>query len=113
MVAGAAWEVAAEGVWLRLRVTPGAKADRLEGLEALADGAVVLKARVAAPAREGKANTALVKLIAKEMKLPKGAVTLAAGAGGRRKTLWLDGAGEVLAATLQARFGDPSVPGGS
>lgn len=58
------------------------------------DGNVVLKVAVTAPPEDGKANKALIKLLAKAWKLPKGAMTIKKGAKDRRKTLFIEGATE-------------------
>ena len=69
-----------------VRLTPRGVADRVEGV---VDG--VLQARVSAPPIEGAANQALVRLIATELGIPKGAVHLIAGASGRTKLLMVEG----------------------
>lgn len=51
----------------------------------------MLRARVAAPAIEGAANQALLRLIASELDIPKRDVRLVAGAGGRVKLVVVDG----------------------
>lgn len=51
----------------------------------------VLLARVAAAPVDGAANRALVRLLAETLSVPPGAVTLVAGATGRRKRLLVEG----------------------
>ena len=92
------FEAAADG----LRVQPGASREAVEGPVALPDGGIALAARVCAPPEAGKANAALVKLLAKTWKLPKSAITIVAGHGHRHKTLLI--AGDP--AGLEARLGD-------
>ena len=53
-------------------------------------------ARVAAPAVEGAANHALLRLIAAELDVPRSAVRLTAGATGRRKLIAVDGVDPAL-----------------
>ena len=48
-----------------VRLTPKGGRDAIDGIERLADGSVVLKARVRAAPSEGEANAALMRLIAK------------------------------------------------
>lgn len=74
-----------------MRLTPRAARDRIDGLVLEADGGAALKIAVTAVAEDGKANAALVALLAREWKQPKSAITLVAGAGARRKTLLLPG----------------------
>jgi uncharacterized protein (TIGR00251 family) len=79
------------GLRVALRLQPGARSAGVEGLGELADGTVVLKVRVTEPPEGGKANAALVKLLAKTWKLPRTAITIVAGQGQRRKTLLVTG----------------------
>lgn len=69
-----------------VRLTPRASADRVEGV---VDG--VLRVRVGAPAVEGAANTALIRLVADELHVPKSAVRIVAGATSRQKLVRIDG----------------------
>jgi uncharacterized protein (TIGR00251 family) len=94
------WRPVDGGLSVELQVTPGAKADRVEGVEVQADGTPVLRVRIKAPPADGKANQALVRLLAKRWGLAKSDVTLAAGATGRRKRLHLTGDPDALAARL-------------
>ncbi len=84
------WEASPHGVKVRLRVKPGARADRIDGIAKNADGDAVLKASVTAPPEGGKANAAVIKMLAKAWRLPKSAITVTAGATGRNKTLAID-----------------------
>jgi uncharacterized protein YggU (UPF0235/DUF167 family) len=70
-----------------VRLTPRGGDDRVDGVSP--DG--VLQARVAAPAVGGAANSALVKLIADELDLPRTSVRLVAGASGRHKLIVVEG----------------------
>ena len=92
---------AATGVTLRIRVTPNAGADRIEGLEVRDDGDTVLKLRVAAVPDKGKANAAAIALLAKALHLPKSALTLTAGDTARTKTIAISGEPDELAAGLR------------
>jgi uncharacterized protein YggU (UPF0235/DUF167 family) len=51
----------------------------------------VLRARVAAPAIEGAANQALLRLLADELDIPKRDVRLVAGAASRTKLIVIEG----------------------
>ena len=75
---------------LAVRLTPRGGRDAIEGFAEDEAGRPVLKARVAAPPVEGEANAALIKLIAKTLGVPKGAVRLAAGETARLKMLDID-----------------------
>ncbi len=99
------WKAVDGGLRLELRVQPGAGADRVEGVETLADGTAVLKVRLTAPPEGGKANAALIKVLSKRWKFPKSAFQLVAGQNARRKSLLLHGEPKALAARLEAHFG--------
>jgi len=85
---------------IALRLTPKGGRDVLEGIEAMADGRVILKARVRAAAVGGEANAALTQLIARTLAVPPSRVTLVAGASARIKRLKVAGDGAALAAAL-------------
>lgn len=55
----------------------------------MADGR--LRVRLAAPAHEGKANAELVRFLAAQLDVPRGAVALLTGAGARRKLVRVSG----------------------
>lgn len=88
---------------LRVRLTPSGGADRIDG-RALDDSGPYLKARVRAVPEDGKANAALVALIAKALGVATTSVTIARGATSRIKMLEIEGARESDSATFIARF---------
>jgi uncharacterized protein len=71
---------------VRLRVSPGANSVRVVGRHGEA-----WKVRVAAPPEGGRANEAVVRLLAETLSLPRDAVTLVSGHGGRDKIVQLAG----------------------
>ena len=71
---------------LRLRVSPGARSAEVLGRHGEA-----WKVRVAAPAEAGRANEAVVRLLADALSLPRDAVTLVSGHGARDKIVQLAG----------------------
>jgi uncharacterized protein YggU (UPF0235/DUF167 family) len=87
-----------------LRVTPNAARARIEGIATDADGNPYLKICVTVPPENGKANAAVVKLIAKELHLPKSALSITAGIHARRKTLSIAGDAKDLERKLNARL---------
>lgn len=97
-------EPAADGVRLFVRLTPKASRSSVQGLAEEADGRCVLKVTVTAVPENGKANEALVKLLAKAWKLPKTAISITAGATDRRKTLLVQGDPAVLLDLLSERI---------
>jgi uncharacterized protein (TIGR00251 family) len=87
---------------LTVRLTPRARADRILGIETDARGQRVLKVAVAAPPIDGKANEALVALLARQFALPKSAVSVVSGAGARIKRVALAGDPAAIAARFAA-----------
>ena len=71
---------------VRLRVSPGAKSAQVVGRHGEA-----WKVRVAAPPEGGRANEAVVRLLAETLSLPRDAVTLVSGHGARDKIVQLAG----------------------
>lgn len=100
--AGGPFSATAAGVRVALRLQPGARRAGIDGLVRLADGRVALKARVGEPPEGGKANAALIKLLAKAWHLPKGAISIVAGRSDRVKTLEVTGDPGELTARLAA-----------
>jgi len=95
------WAVIAGGIALVIRLTPKGGRDSIDGIETLADGRAVLKARVRALPSEGEANKALCRLIAKGAGVPPRDVTLIAGATSRIKRLAISGDGPTIIAALE------------
>ena len=75
---------------LRVRVTPRAGRDRIDGVH---EG--VLRIRLAAPPVEGQANEALVRLLARTLGVPLRDVRVVRGQTGREKLVEVDGLQEA------------------
>ncbi len=86
---------------LRVHARPGAKRDAIEGFKAEADGGTALKVAVRAGAEAGKANAAIVALLARTWKLQRADFTLILGAGNRLKLFHLAGEPRALLAKLE------------
>jgi uncharacterized protein len=95
------WTTTADGIVLAVRVVPKGGRDALEGVEQMADGRMVVKARVRAAASGGEANSALTQLIARSLGVPPSRVMLLAGARARIKRLKIQGETGALAGALQ------------
>ena len=81
--------VGADGsITLAIHVQASAKRSEVAGVHGGA-----LKIRLAAPAVDGKANAALIALLADAFGVPERAVTLVRGAGSRRKIARITGPG--------------------
>lgn len=76
---------------LQVRLTPKAGQNKITGWSTGPDGGKILKISVTAVPEKGKANKALVNLLAKEWKLPKSAILLVKGETDRNKTLIING----------------------
>ena len=90
------------GVSVAVRLTPKAAKNRIGDIRASADGKEALRVSVTAPPESGKANKALIALLAKEWKMAKGGITIKTGARGRNKTEFLAGDPKVLMGKLRA-----------
>lgn len=93
-----------DGVRVAVRLTPKASRNAVQGVAPEADGGAVLKASVTAVPENGKANAALIALLAKAWRLPKGSFTIVAGATDRRKTIHVAGDPDQLTALLREKI---------
>jgi hypothetical protein len=71
---------------IAVKVTPNARADEIRGFSG-----DLLVVRIKAQPVDGKANDALVRLVADALGLPRAAVSVDHGATARKKLLALDG----------------------
>jgi uncharacterized protein (TIGR00251 family) len=83
--------VARDGLRLAVRLSPRARTDRLVAVAAMAGGGRVLKATVSAPAEAGRANEALLQLLAGAWHLPRRDFSIIAGSASRNKTVRIAG----------------------
>ena len=101
MIEGGFYRRLAGGIEMRVRLTPKSARDAVEGVAVAADGRAHLKARVRAVPEKGKANQALIRLMATTLGVPAGDVRLAAGDTARLKTLRVAGEPAEIEARLQ------------
>lgn len=87
----------ATGLVLPVRLTPNASKDSVEAWRKSADGESHLAVRVRAVPEKGRANAALVALLAKQLGIPKSAVDVIRGATSRLKTVRIEAEGPALA----------------
>jgi uncharacterized protein len=92
----------AKGARVALKVTPRAAASGVQGVEGEGVGRSHLAVRLSAPPEAGKANAALIKLLARRWQLPQRNLELVNGAGARRKVLHIHGVPDALIARLRA-----------
>lgn len=88
-----------DGVRLRVRVTPKASEDRIDGEMSDSSGASHLQLRVRAAPENGAANAAVESLLAKRLRVPRSNVHVAKGATARVKVVDITG---LDAASLKA-----------
>jgi uncharacterized protein (TIGR00251 family) len=95
------WRYSTEGVSVALRVTPRGGRDGIDGIEALANGRMVLKVRVRAIAEGGEANRAVTELFAKALGVSKARVRILSGTTSRLKQIAVDGDPRKLGEALR------------
>lgn len=88
------------GNLLSVRVTPKASRNEIAGLHAAADGVVSLSVRVTAAPDKGRANRAVIALLAKNAHVSKTTFTLVKGETDRNKTFQISGNTEPLEALI-------------
>ncbi len=98
------FRVGAGGVNLSVRLTPNGGRDAVDGVETDANGEAYLKLRVTAVPEDGKANKALVALLAKRLKIAKSAISIVSGETARKKILRIEGDPEDLSGKIESLF---------
>lgn len=82
---------------LKLRVSPGARKPGIAGRHGDA-----WKVRVAEPPEDGRANEAVLRLLADTLDVPRASVVLVSGHASRDKIVTLDGLGQAHTERLLA-----------
>jgi uncharacterized protein len=95
------WRATGEGVVVACRLTPKGGRDALEGVVTLSDGTRVFACRVRAPPEDGRANAALLRLVADAVGAPASRARLVAGAKARLKQIAVQGDAAALIAALK------------
>ena len=85
---------------LAVRVTPKASRNELKGLYTAADGTVSLSVKVTAAPDKGKANAAVISLLAEKFGIAKSTLALVKGETDRNKTFQFSGPIEPLEALI-------------
>jgi uncharacterized protein (TIGR00251 family) len=99
------WAASADGLVVTVRLTPKGGRDAIDGIERLADGRCVLKARVRAAPSDGEANGALTRLLAQTLRVAPREIALVGGAASRVKRMLIRGDAGAVAAML-GRIGE-------
>lgn len=85
-----------------LRLTPRGGRDAIDGWSCGPDRTPYLKARVSVPPQAGKANEALVILLATTLRIAKSTIRIAGGQTARLKTIQISPAPAAIATRLEA-----------
>jgi uncharacterized protein len=80
-----------EGLRVAIRLSPRAKSDRLLSVAATTGGGRALTATVTAPPQDGRANEALLQLLARAWRLPRRDLSIVGGVASRNKTVGITG----------------------
>jgi hypothetical protein len=88
------------GIRFAMRLTPRDGRDAIDGWAQDSAGKRHLKARVSLPPEDGKANKALIALLAEALDIPKSSIRIATGETSRLKTIQIDGDSASLGAKL-------------
>ena len=94
MTGGRTWvryDAAARRLTLTLHVQPGARRSEIAGPHGDA-----LKLRIAAPAVDNKANSALIEFLSETLQVPRSAISIRQGASARRKVVEITGGPELV-----------------
>jgi uncharacterized protein len=89
------------GVRVCVRLAPKSSRDAVSGLMRTAENGWTIKASVTAVPEAGRANEALVRLLAKQWGVPRSSVTVAAGASERNKILHVSGDPDDLSRRIE------------
>jgi len=83
------------GIRARVRLQPGASANKVDGIASSAAG-IAVKVRVTTVPEGGKANAALLKLLSSAWRVPSGTLTISSGAKDRNKMVMISGDQDIL-----------------
>ena len=95
------YRVRPDGIALAVRLTPRASRDGIDGLKDGPNGPYV-QARVRAVPEDGRANNALVELVADEIGVPESTVEVTSGHTARLKSVCIKGDAAALEARVTA-----------
>ena len=85
------FEPCPNGLRLRVKLSPKAAANKIGKVMDLSDGGQALKVSVTTVPENGKANEALIKLLAKQLHIAKGSIQITHGQTDKLKTLLIEG----------------------
>lgn len=88
------------GVILCVRITPNASGNQIVGTRIRDGGTLQLRIHVTATPEKGRANKAMIALLAKSLHLPKSAFDITSGRAARSKNLSIKGKSEEISAAI-------------
>ena len=100
---------APDGLIVRVRLTPKASRNAVEGVREDTEGGTVLAVKVTAVPEKGKANAALARLLAKALGVAGGRVEVVGGATSRNKDVLVRGDPVEIADLLAKLTGEQGV----
>ncbi len=92
----------ADGLRIRVRVSPRSAPARVLGLADRPDGRAELKIALASPPEGGRANAELIAFLTRQWRVPKRSLSILSGAADRHKNLLLAGEPARLHPHLEA-----------
>jgi len=95
------WKPTPDGVSIMIKVQPKSRRPGVLGVAPSAQGPR-LRLGVAEPAEGGRANQAVVALVARLLSVPAGAVTIAVGDTSREKLVRVTGSADAIGPVLAA-----------
>ena len=102
-------ESTANGLLIRIRITPNVARDKIDRLDVDAAGTCRLRVTVTVVPEKGKANKALIKYLSKAWHLPKSSFTIIAGELTRNKMIEITGNTHSLRLKIEKQLTDVGV----
>ena len=90
------WQISKHGLTLRVRVMPNASKNAVTGIYVAGDGVMSLKVSTTAQPEKGKANKAVIAILAKKLGKAKSSFSVIAGQTDRNKVILVDGDAEQV-----------------
>ena len=81
------WEIVKDHLMIHVRVTPNARHNGIGRVHEIPGEGPVLTVFVSVPPEKGKANKAAIAILARALKVPKSAISVAMGETARKKVL--------------------------
>lgn len=96
------YKAADSGILINVKVIPGASKNSIDGTIKDADGNDFLKIKVSTQPEKGKANKAVLKLLADELDIPVSALSIISKETLRYKAILISGDKKIIAEKLSS-----------